>query len=103
MAGRDSFQKRQKEAARREKRQSKLDRRQGRQPAHSENPGTTEEAGTETWTGSPDNAIPAGAGILPGEPPNSPPQPPNDRPLNLFKPGLVESEQPQTDNPHREP
>ena len=33
MAARGSFQKRQKEAARREKRQMKLDRRQGRQPA----------------------------------------------------------------------
>lgn len=33
MAVRGSFQKRQKEAARREKRQLKLDRRQGRQPA----------------------------------------------------------------------
>jgi len=33
MAARGSFQKRQKEAERREKRQLKLDRRQGRQPA----------------------------------------------------------------------
>jgi hypothetical protein len=32
MASRGSFQKRQKEAARKEKRQSKLDRRQGRAP-----------------------------------------------------------------------
>jgi hypothetical protein len=32
MAARSSFNKRQKEAARREKRQIKLDRRQGRQP-----------------------------------------------------------------------
>lgn len=37
MAARGSFQKRQKEAARREKRQLKLDRRQGRQPAHQSN------------------------------------------------------------------
>lgn len=36
MAARGSFQKRQKEAARREKRQLKLDRRQGRQPAKPE-------------------------------------------------------------------
>jgi len=34
MAARGSFQKRQKEAARREKRQMKLDRRQGKQPEH---------------------------------------------------------------------
>ncbi len=49
MAARGSFQKRQKEAARREKRQLKLDRRQGRQvvipgsistPSDTENPDT---------------------------------------------------------------
>jgi len=44
MAARGSFQKRQKEAARREKRQLKLDRRQGRQPARtSSGPSTDEE------------------------------------------------------------
>ncbi|HEY7097751.1 MAG TPA: hypothetical protein VH437_13585 [Terriglobales bacterium] len=37
MAVRGSFQKRQKEAARREKRQLKLDRRQGRQPVGDDN------------------------------------------------------------------
>ena len=45
MAGRDSFQKRQKEAARREKRQSKLDRRQGRQ--HTPGDSTSERNETE--------------------------------------------------------
>jgi hypothetical protein len=51
MAARGSFQKRQKEAERREKRQLKLDRRQGRQPARhtpsetveTENPTTSSE------------------------------------------------------------
>jgi hypothetical protein len=37
MAARGSFQKRQKEAARREKRQLKLERRHGKQPAHQPN------------------------------------------------------------------
>ncbi len=41
MAARGSFQKRKKEAERREKRQVKLDRRQGRQPVGSAPNGTT--------------------------------------------------------------
>ena len=44
MATRGSFQKRQKEAARREKRQMKLDRRQGRQPARGSSPSVTPES-----------------------------------------------------------
>ena len=44
MAARGSFQKRQKEAARREKRQMKLDRRQGKQPEHGGSPSGTAES-----------------------------------------------------------
>ncbi|MBV9303721.1 MAG: hypothetical protein JOY62_05415 [Acidobacteriaceae bacterium] len=44
MASRDSFQKRQKEAARREKRQLKLDRRQGRQHGPSDSLGERSES-----------------------------------------------------------
>ena len=43
MAAHGSFQKRQKEAARREKRQMKLDRRQGRQPAPNNSSSVTTE------------------------------------------------------------
>ena len=52
LAGRDSFQKRQKEAARREKRQSKLDRRQGRQNPHADSTseGTDAELGGDQVT-----------------------------------------------------
>ena len=53
MAARGSFQKRQKEAARREKRQLKLERRQGKQPAHP----------SSTATGESDNLIDAADSI----------------------------------------
>ena len=50
MAARGSFQKRKKEAERREKRQLKLDRRQGRQPA-----GTPAPAGENGESVSPES------------------------------------------------
>ena len=79
MAGRDSFQKRQKEAARREKRQSKLDRRQGRQNPHSD---ATSE-GAENDQANPNDETP----LLKTE-------------EDVLKPLL---EPRQTDNPPREP
>ena len=66
MAARGSFEKRQKEAARREKRQRKLDRRQGRQPVGSISPAATKneeepensaDAGDDTSTSPPSNSI----------------------------------------------
>ena len=59
MAARGSFQKRKKEAERREKRQVKLDRRQGRQPVGSApNGAATDE----------ENALNAENGSLSGDP-----------------------------------
>lgn len=63
MASRGSFQKRQKEAARKEKRQTKLDRRQGRAPVaptlngHSSPNEQTGEHGS--YEGTPDDSVPS--------------------------------------------
>ena len=64
MASRGSFQKRQKEAARKEKRQQKLDRRQGRAPIgqslHGQPPSDeTEEVSEEDANALPDDAVTA--------------------------------------------
>ncbi len=66
MAARGSFQKRQKEAARREKRQLKLDRRQGRQVVI---PGSISSAGD---TNNPENPLEPGDVKAPEETPAVP-------------------------------
>jgi hypothetical protein len=104
LASRDSFQKRQKEAARREKRQVKLDRRQGRQPSHS-------DAGSET-DASTNPVDPDGTPLTPPETPSTESvsttpsanaaAAPNERGPGLFKPA-PEPEPPKNDSPPREP
>jgi hypothetical protein len=109
LAGRDSFQKRQKEAARREKRQVKLERRQGRQqPSGSDS--ETDENGIAypvdlsqlpltTAPGRP-SADPLANLPLPASAPN--PDPPIERRIGVLKPVSVEPEPPKTDTPRRE-
>ena len=106
MAGRDSFQKRQKEAARREKRQLKLERRKGRQPSHSDTPPGTIPS---DQLASPSELLPldmperSSADPLFGLPLPATPEPPVNRRLDMFKPTSVEPEPPKNDNPPHEP
>jgi hypothetical protein len=70
MASRGSFQKRQKEAARKEKRQQKLDRRQGRAPIgqslhHRSSSDDQEEKSTDDVNGLPEDASTAPADTKP--------------------------------------
>ena len=65
MAARGSFQKRQKEAQRREKRQLKLDRRQGRQPPSSQGPSDSESTEEDSsLTGETPETPPATSGSV---------------------------------------
>jgi hypothetical protein len=108
LASRDSFQKRQKEAARREKRQIKLDRRQGRQPSHSD---TNSETDVSTNPADPTAAtslIPADSNSSAESVSNTanppiPADPAVERHANAFKPGSIEPEPPKSDNPPRVP
>jgi hypothetical protein len=109
LAGRDSFQKRQKEAARRERRQVKLERRQGRQPSSSDSNSDTDENGI---------AYPIDLSQLPlttapGRPSADPlanlPLPVNatepapERRTGVLKPVSTGPEPPKNDTPRREP
>jgi len=103
LASRDSFQKRQKEAARREKRQSKLDRRQGRQPSHADR--DTENSDNDALN----VAETEGADVLSAEAVLAAlrranvADPALERDATLFKPVSTEPEQLKSDNPRREP
>jgi hypothetical protein len=110
LAGRDSFQKRQKEAARREKRQLKLERRQGRQQPS--NPDSTEI--DENGIAKPLDLSHLPLTTAPGRPSADPlanlphpvdpavPDPATERRIGPFKPSVVEPEPPKNDSPHRE-
>lgn len=108
MAGRDSFQKRQKEAARREKRQVKLERRQGRQQ-----PSNSDSEVDENGIARPVDLSQLPLTTAPGRPsadplanvplPVNPPDPAIERRVSAFKPSLVEPAQPKNDSPPREP
>jgi hypothetical protein len=110
LAGRDSFQKRQKEAARREKRQVKLERRQGRQPSNSDSSEVDENG-----IAKPLDLSQLPLTTAPGRPSADPlanvppavnpavPDPPIERRMGAFKPSLVEPERPKNDSPPREP
>jgi hypothetical protein len=111
LAGRDSFQKRQKEAARREKRQIKLERRQGRQQPSNFDSSEIDENGIAkpldlsqlpltTAPGRP-SADPLANAPLPVNP--AVPEPAIERRMGAFKPSLVEPERPKNDSPPREP
>jgi hypothetical protein len=111
LAGRDSFQKRQKEAARREKRQLKLERRQGRQQPS--NPDSAEI--DENGIAKPLDLSQLPLTTAPGRPSADPlanaphpvnpavPDPAIERRMDAFKPSLVEKERPKNDSPPREP
>ncbi len=104
MASRDSFQKRQKEAARREKRQSKLDRRQGRQPSHGDR---HDNGGNGDTTGLGLDAEPAevlsAEAVLAALRRANVADPALENDTSLFKPVSTEPELPKTDSPRREP
>ncbi len=105
MASRDSFQKRQKEAARREKRQSKLDRRQGRQPSHGDrddNPANGDATGLAGLDAEPADPLSAEA-VLAALRRANVADPALERDPSLFKPVSSEPELPKNDNPRREP
>jgi hypothetical protein len=111
LAGRDSFQKRQKEAARREKRQLKLERRQGRQTSNPDSNSETDENGIAKPLDLSDLPLTTAPGRPSADPlanlphPISPavPDPPIERRIGAFKPSSVEPERPKNDNPPREP
>jgi hypothetical protein len=107
LAGRDSFQKRQKEAARREKRQVKLERRQGRQQ-----PSGSDSDTDENGIAYPVDLSQMPLTTAPGRPSADPlanlPQtvnvadasPAPERRTGVLKPG---PEPPKSDTPRREP
>jgi hypothetical protein len=105
LAGRDSFQKRQKEAARREKRQLKLERRKGRQPSHSD---TSSGTIPSDQLASPSEFLPidmperSSADPLFGLPLPAGPEPPVERRMGVFKPASAEPEPPKNDSPPHE-
>jgi hypothetical protein len=112
LAGRDSFQKRQKEAARREKRQLKLERRQGRQqPSNPDSTSETDENGIAKPLDLSDLPLTTPPGRPSADPlANAPhsinpavPEPALERRVGAFKPSLVEPERPKNDSPPREP
>jgi hypothetical protein len=104
LASRDSFQKRQKEAARREKRQLKLNRRQGRQLPHSE---TSSENDVATNPVDPTATAPLSAPDTASAESLSTvtkaADPPGEHRTDAFKPASSEPEPPRTDSPPREP
>lgn len=110
MAGRDSFQKRQKEAARREKRQLKLERRQGRQQPSNSDSTEIDENGIAKPLDLSQLPLTTAPGRPSADPlanapyPTSPDVPdPIERRMGAFKPSLVEPERPKNDSPPREP
>lgn len=108
MAGRDSFQKRQKEAARREKRQVKLERRQGRQQPSGSN-SETDENGIAYPVDLSQLPLTTAPGRPSADPlanlpqPVSAPEPTPERRAGVLKPVSTEPERPKNDTPHREP
>jgi hypothetical protein len=110
LAGRDSFQKRQKEAARREKRQVKLERRQGRQqPSGSGSNSDTDENGIAYPVDLSQLPLTTAPGRPSADPlanlplPANPPEPAPERRPNVLKPAPVGLEPPKSDTPRREP
>ena len=110
MAGRDSFQKRQKEAARREKRQVKLERRQGRQqPSGSNSNSETDENGIAYPVDLSQMPLTTAPGRPSADPLANLPLPANatepapERRIGVLKPAVVEPEPPKNDTPRREP
>jgi hypothetical protein len=110
LAGRDSFQKRQKEAARREKRQGKLERRQGRQqPSGSGANSDTDENGIAYPIDLSQMPLTTAPGRPSADPlanlplPVNPPDPAPERRVGGPKPAGVEPERPKNDTPRREP